>query len=324
MKGLDLDKLGAYLGLEPLKGELIAGGKSNLTYCIEGPGGPFIVRRPPLGHVLATAHDMAREHRIITALGPTDVPVPHTIALCTDDTVIGAPFYVMEFVPGHVYRTAEQAASLGLQRLSTVMASMVEVLAALHAVDPASVGLKDFGHPEGYLTRQLVRWRKQLDSSRSRPLPGIDELHDRLTASVPETHYAGIVHGDYRLDNAVIGDDDRVAAVLDWEMATLGDQLADVGLMLMYWELLVTGRGLFGVPPPGAQFPTGFLDRYPRDLSRINWYVAFANYKLAVIAEGIHFRFQAGQTLGAGFERVGEGVQHLVARGHELLDEQEG
>ncbi len=323
MIGLDLDKLGAHLGVSGLTGELIAGGKSNLTYQVLGPDGPFIVRRPPLGHVLATAHDMAREHRIITALGPTGVPVPRTLALCEDVSVIGAPFYIMEFVPGNIYRTAGQAAALGFPRLSNAAGSMLEVLARLHEIDPASVGLADFGRPDGYLARQLVRWRKQLDASRSRELPGIDELHSRLVAATPDSTYIGIVHGDYRLDNLILDDGDQVAAVLDWEMATLGDQLTDVGLLLMYWELMVTGRGLFGVPPPDAIFPTDLPSLYPRETPNLNWYVAFANYKLAVIAEGIHYRFQAGQTVGEGFERVGAGVPHLIARGHELLSQQE-
>ncbi|WP_117212823.1 phosphotransferase family protein [Allorhizocola rhizosphaerae] len=320
MIGLDLEKLGAYLGTSGLTGELIAGGRSNLTYRVSGPDGPFIVRRPPLGHVLATAHDMAREHRIITALGPTGVPVPRTIALCEDVSVIGAPFYVMEYVAGHIYRTAAQAASLGPARLAQAAASMMGVLATLHEIDPASVGLGDFGRPAGYLERQLTRWRKQLDASRSRDLPGIDKLHERLAASAPEPIYIGIVHGDYRLDNLIMNDADQVAALLDWEMATLGDQLTDVGLLLMYWELLVTGRGMFGAPPPDARFPSDLASLYPRDTPDLNWYIAFANYKLAVIAEGIHFRYQAGQTVGEGFEKMGAAVPVLVARGHELLE----
>jgi aminoglycoside phosphotransferase (APT) family kinase protein len=324
MIGLDLDRLAGFLGTGPLTGEHIAGGKSNLTYEISDGRSRWIVRRPPMGHVLATAHDMAREYQIITALGPTDVPVPRTIALCTDESVIGARFYVMEFVEGSIYRTSEQTAALGLPRLTAITDDLMRVLATLHAVDPASVGLSDFGRPEGYLERQLVRWRKQLDASRSRPLPGIDELHERLTRATPASRRVGIVHGDYRLDNTVINDTgNNVAAVLDWEMATLGDQLTDLGLLLMYWELLTQGGGLFGTPPPGARYPTGLDEAYAKasgaDLSGLNWYIAFANFKLAVIAEGIYFRYKAGKTVGEGFERVGDGVPLLVARGHELL-----
>ncbi|HEX6682727.1 MAG TPA: phosphotransferase family protein [Candidatus Limnocylindrales bacterium] len=328
MIGLDLEKLSAYLDMGPLTGELIAGGKSNLTYRVVAGQEELIVRRPPLGHVLATAHDMAREHRIITALGPTGVPVPRTIALCTDESVIGAPFYVMEFVNGAIYRTSAATAAVGRQRLEAITDSLMRVLATLHAVDPASVGLGDFGRPEGYLQRQLTRWRKQLDASRSRPLPGIDELHAKLEKAVPPTKHIGIVHGDYRLDNVIVDEaSDEVAAVLDWEMSTLGDQLADLGLLLMYWERLVLGDGLFGEPPPGAEFPADLAEKYAShsgvDLGRLGWYVAFANFKLAVIAEGIHFRYISGKTVGQGFERVGEGVPRLVARGHELLASEE-
>jgi aminoglycoside phosphotransferase (APT) family kinase protein len=331
MIGLDTDRLASYLDRGPLTAEHIAGGKSNLTYRVVAGDEVLVVRRPPLGHVLATAHDMVREYRIITALGPTGVPVPRTIALCTDESVIGAPFYVMEFVEGAIYRTSVATAALGLPRLEAITASLMGVLATLHAVDPVPVGLADFGRPDGYLLRQLSRWRKQLDASRSRPLPGIDELHARLEESIPPSKHIGIVHGDYRLDNVIIDDSDgesrdEVAAVLDWEMATLGDQLTDLGLLLMYWELLTQGGGMFGSPPPGAEFPSGLAEKYAEasgaDLSRINWYTAFANFKLAVIAEGIHFRFMAGKTVGEGFERVGAGVPLLVARGHELLSQE--
>jgi aminoglycoside phosphotransferase (APT) family kinase protein len=325
--GLDLEKLASYLDTGPLSGELIAGGKSNLTYKVLNGDRTWIVRRPPLGHVLATAHDMTREHRIITALRPTGVPVPRTIALCADASVIGAPFYVMDFVEGEIYRTSGETAALGKDKLARITDSLTEVLARLHAVDPASVGLHDFGRPDGYLQRQLSRWRKQLDASRSRDLPGIDELHARLERDVPPSKHIGIVHGDYRLDNVIVdGANDNVKAVLDWEMSTLGDQLADLGLLLMYWELLTKGGGLFGDPPPGDWYPTDLAQRYARasgaDLSRLNWYVAFANFKLAVIAEGIHFRFISGKTVGAGFEHVGEGVPRFVARGHELLNQE--
>jgi aminoglycoside phosphotransferase (APT) family kinase protein len=326
--GLDLERLASYMDTGPLTGELIAGGKSNLTYRVLAGDKTWVVRRPPLGHVLATAHDMAREHRIITALRPTGVPVPRTIALCRDESVIGAPFYIMEFVEGAVYRSAGETAALGKQRLERITGSLTEVLATLHAVDPEMVGLGDFGRPDGYLQRQLTRWRKQLDASRSRDLPGIDELHTRLERGIPPTKHIGIVHGDYKLDNVIVDvTHDNVKAVLDWEMSTLGDQLADVGLLLMYWEQLTTGGGLYGAPPTGDWYPADLAEKYATasgaDLSRLNWYVAFANFKLAVIAEGIHFRFISGKTVGLGFERVGEGVPRFVARGHELLAEQE-
>jgi aminoglycoside phosphotransferase (APT) family kinase protein len=325
--GLDLAALAAHLGRGPLSGELVSGGRSNLTYLVCDERRSWIVRRPPLGHVLATAHDMAREYRVMSALAPTDVPVPETYVLCEDPEVLGAPFYVMQNVVGHVYRTSATAAALGLTRLTAMAGELARVLARLHAVDPKSIGLGDFGRPEGYLERQLARWSKQLAASRSRELPGIDELRDRLAAALPNSPRSAIVHGDYRLDNVIFGEDDRIAAVVDWEMATLGDPLTDIGVLLLYWEMLVSGQGMFGALPPGAEFPGSavFLERYAAaggaELDHLNWYLAFATFKLAVISEGIHYRFRAGQTVGAGFEHVGEAVPVLVERGHAILTE---
>ncbi|MEH3033293.1 MAG: phosphotransferase family protein [Aeromicrobium erythreum] len=203
VEGLDLAALQAWLDREapglvsgPLTAELVTGGKSNLTYAVTDGAQDLIVRRPPLGHVLATAHDMAREHRVLTALAPTAVPVPRTYALCEDDDVVGAPFYVMERVVGTPYAHAAQLAPLGPERTRRITERMVDTLVALHAVDVASVGLADFGRPDGYLERQVRRWKKQLDASRSRELPGMDELVARLETQVPTSGDATIVHGD--------------------------------------------------------------------------------------------------------------------------------
>ena len=330
MKGLDLEALAAYLATGPLTGELLSGGRSNLTYAVSDGRDTRIVRRPPLGHVLATAHDMTREYRVMTALARTKVPVPKTFALCEDPEVIGAPFYTMENVAGNIYRTAEAAAALGLDRLTAVATDLGQVLARLHTTDPAAVGLAGFGRPEGFLDRQLVRWGKQLAASKSREIPGIDELHDLLAADVPHNPRAAIVHGDYRLDNVIVGDDDRVAAVVDWEMSTLGDPLTDVGALLMYWDMMLRGEGMFGAAPAGAEFPSSdvLIDAYSAGMGRggaavdrLPWYLAFANFKLAVIAEGIFYRYQAGQTVGEGFAAFGDAVHVLVARGHQILSE---
>jgi aminoglycoside phosphotransferase (APT) family kinase protein len=353
-KGLDLQRLREFLdrarpGLVtgPLAGTLIQGGKSNLTYTVTDGATTWVVRRPPLGHVLSTAHDMTREYQVISALGATRVPVPQTVALCEDPEVIGALFYVMEYVEGTVYRTARAAAALGPARAHALAMSLVDVLADLHSVDPAAVGLAGFGRPDGYLERQVRRWRTQLDASRSRDLPGIDELHAGLAASIPasggsaagagspSSHPAragagaAIVHGDFRLDNAIVGAHDEIAAVLDWEMATLGDPLADLGLSLVYWDLWLqpVGGGLFGQAPPPGSLPTAaeLAERYAGrrgvDLGSLGWYLAFAYFKIAVILEGIHFRHLAGQTVGAGFDHVGEMVPHLVALGTKTLQE---
>lgn len=192
--GLDLDRLRVLLDSErpglvhgPLTGRLIEGGRSNLTYAITDGTTSWVVRRPPLGHVLATAHDMKREHRVISALHPTAVPVPRPVLLCEDEEVLGAPFYVMEFVAGTPYRTAEQLAPLGPERTRNAVLGLVDTLVELHAVDPAAVGLADFGRPEGFLDRQLRRWGKQLDASRNRELAGIDELQAALGRALPHS-----------------------------------------------------------------------------------------------------------------------------------------
>ena len=327
--GLDLSRLAEYLaakapGLldEPLSAELIAGGRSNLTYILNHV---FVLRRPPLGHVLATAHDMAREFRVLSALGPTAVPVPETLLLCEDDSVLGAPFYLMARVPGTVLRRRSETDPLGDVVRQEIAFAMMDTLAVLHGVEPASVGLADFGRPDGFLERQVRRWAGQLERSRSRDLPGADELRDRLAASVPSSPSPAIVHGDYRLDNLIVDlDARRIAAVLDWEMATLGDPLTDLGLFIAYWDVMSELRTENPVADglgPNAGFPPGsaLLERYARtspvQLRDLHWYVGLACYKLAVVLEGIHFRYTKGKTVGAGFEGIGALVPPLLRHG---------
>jgi aminoglycoside phosphotransferase (APT) family kinase protein len=301
-----------------LTARLLAGGRSNLTYEVTDGVSTWVVRRPPLGHVLATAHDVAREFRVMSALRDTDVPVPKTYALCTDPEVIGVPFYVMERVQGTTYRHAEELEPLGAERTRTISIGLIDTLARLHAVDPAAVGLVDFGRPEGFLGRQVRRWRTQLDASHNRDLPAADELHARLATAVPPESATAIVHGDYRLDNVLVDEHDRPAAVIDWEMATLGDPLTDLALLVVYRRL---GTRLGHVVPDAAGAP-GFLDeealirRYAggtgHALSSFGFYLGLAAFKLAVILEGIHFRHLQGQTVGAGFEDVGTAVEPVL------------
>ncbi|MBL7499264.1 phosphotransferase family protein [Frankia sp. CNm7] len=335
--GLDLDHLEGFLKehLElagPLSARLIAGGRSNLTYGVTDGRRRWVVRRPPLGHVLASAHDMGREFRVLSALADSPVPVPRVVVRCVDPEVVGAEFYVMDHVDGLVIRTAAQLAEIhaggGGEAVPRVLAT---TLATLHAVDPAEVGLADFGRPEGYAERQVRTWRRQLAASRSREIPGLDALADRLAAAVPVAARSGIVHGDYRLDNCMLDESlTRVAAVLDWEMATLGDPLADVGSLCMWWD------GLVGLDSPTAAAPgehlgvssdvaltayaaaAGWEEAELR--SRMRWYLGFSYFKLAAIAEGIHFRFLRGETVGAGFDRIGAMTAPLVVRGHAALD----
>ncbi|MFJ6485098.1 MULTISPECIES: phosphotransferase family protein [unclassified Streptomyces] len=341
-RGLDLERLRGHLdrvrpGLVTgtLRGRLIEGGRSNLTYEITDGSARWVVRRPPLGHVLATAHDMRREHRVIEALHGTAVPVPEPLLLCEDEAVLGAPFYVMEFVDGVPYRTAEQLAAIGPERTRRAVLGLVDTLVDLHAVDPEAVGLADFGRPEGFLDRQLRRWGKQLAASRGRELAGIDELHGALGRTLPDSPAPTVVHGDFRLDNVLIGGSpsgpDTVRAVLDWEMSTLGDPLTDLGLLVMYSSDL----GLTGSPvsttsgAPGHPTPAELVERYAarsgRDTGAIAWYTAFAWFKLAVILEGIHYRYTLGQTVGAGFDRIGELVPVFIEHGLTTLqNRQEG
>jgi aminoglycoside phosphotransferase (APT) family kinase protein len=307
----------------PLTAELITGGRSNLTYRLGDGTNRWVLRRPPLGHVLATAHDMSREYRVMSALAGTAVPVPEMILLHEDPELLGAPFYLMAEVPGTVYRTAEQAAALGEPRLRALSFALVTVLAELHAIDPGEVGLAGFGHPDGFLHRQLRRWRKQLDASRSRDVDALDQLHHELEQSVPPPGRGTIVHGDFRLDNTIVAADDSIAAVVDWEMATLGDPLTDLGLLATYWD------GMAGIEdnpaiarvtrdagfPPVAELIERYAAHSDLDLSELPWYVAFGHFKLAVIAEGIHFRYLQGMTVGPGFERIGDVVLPLAERG---------
>lgn len=333
LPGLDLARLAGWLpsvlpdaGTD-LSAELIAGGKSNLTYTVTDGTTTWILRRPPLGHVLATAHDMGREYRVMSALEGAGVPVPRTYAFCDDTEVLGAPFYLMERVAGTPYRRATELAALGEERTRHISTQLVDALASLHAIDPAAVGLADFGRPAGFLGRQVALWRKQLAASYTRDLPAADELHALLAADVPAESAAGIVHGDFRLDNVLVDDTDRATAVLDWEMATLGDPLTDLALMLTYHRL---GASI-GEAVTDASLAPGFLSeeeivaRYAsgsdRDLSRFGWYLGLAAFKLAAILEGIHYRHLAGQTVGEGFADIGEAIHPLLDAGLTAIKE---
>jgi aminoglycoside phosphotransferase (APT) family kinase protein len=346
--------------------QLIAGGRSNLTYRLtvsestgaEGADGPgaegaegsaaggsrlLVLRRPPLGHVLPTAHDMSREYRVLSALAGTPVPVAPLVAACTDDEVIGAPFYLMEYVPGVVLRTRADTENLTEAQAAGLSRCLADMLAAIHGVDVAAVGLGSLGRGAGYLQRQLDRWQRQWDLSTTRDMPGYAELVQRLTAALPAEGQTTLVHGDFRLDNALVtlSPEPRIAAVVDWEMATLGDPLADLGLTLVYWT--EDGEQGWLNPGPGTGAPAGtrgvsadatatpgfwtraeFAAEYARltgrDVSRIGYYVAFGYFKLAVVLEGIHARYLQHKTVGEGFEQEGFAVPLLIARAHQVLD----
>ncbi|CAN5547317.1 phosphotransferase family protein [soil metagenome] len=331
VEGLDVAAVSAYLEQHtdlrgPFEASLLSGGRSNLTYALTDGSRRWVLRRPPLGHVLASAHDMGREHRVMAALGASAVPVPRMVVRCTDPGVTGAEFYVMEFVDGTIVRDAEQLDVLTDAEAATVADSLVETLLALHAVDPAEVGLGDLGRPAGYAERQVRTWTRQLAASRSRDLPEVERLATRLAEVVPVNPRHAVVHGDYRLDNAVLGPDHRVTAVLDWEMATLGDPLTDLASLVVWWD------GLAGLDSPVAAVPGDHLDVSSERMLRaytaatgvdpdaLGWYVAFAYFKLAAIFEGIHYRHLAEQTVGEGFDRIGALVDPVTAAGHRALD----
>jgi aminoglycoside phosphotransferase (APT) family kinase protein len=312
---------------------LISGGKSNLTYRVASDAGEVVLRRPPLGHILPTAHDMVREHRVLAALDGTAVPVPRVLHLGDADGPLGAPFYVMDRVVGHVCRNAlppGYAATAGER--SAIGAALVDTLAELHLVDPASVGLGEFGRPAGFMERQLKRWSQQWDASKADEHPALDELRDALVARRPQQHASAIVHGDYRLDNTVLHPTrpGRIVAVLDWEMSTLGDPLSDLGALLAYWsEAGDDGvRAAARIVPPvtaGEGFPTRaeVIARYAQrtgfDVSGVEWYEAFAFFKLAVVCQGIAARAAGGAMLGSGFDEAQRLVAPLVAAGRDLL-----
>ena len=334
--GIDADGVGAWFeanvdGIEPpLSYSKISGGRSNLTYSVTDAGdGHWALRRPPLGKRLASAHDMGREHRIISALAPTDVPVAPTVGICEDDSVNGAPFYVMDWVDGPVLRSAADADLFAdHDDRRAIGERVVDTLVTIHGIDPDDVGLGELGKKADYVARQLHRWNGQWEKSKTRDVPLVDEVHDRLVSRIPEQGPATIVHGDYRLDNMILTEAGEVAAVVDWELCTLGDPLADVGMLLVYWG--EEGDELVPLEPatqaPG--FPSRdevrrlYAERSGRDLSEIDFYVALGLWKLAVILEGVFARYSAGQ-YGAGDEEY-EQFGRVVSRLAEAADEAVG
>ena len=287
----------------PLRFERIAGGRSNLTYEVRDAGGRgFALRRPPLGKRLGSAHDVSREHRVMSALAPTGVPVPPTLGLCEDESVNGAPFYVMEFVEGPILRSRTDSEQFDSATRREIGERVVDTLVAIHAVDPDAVGLGDLGRKEDYVARQLRRWHGQWEQSKTRELPLVDDLHARLSSRIPDQGPATIVHGDYRLDNMILAPSGEVAAVVDWELCTLGDPLADVGMLLVYWsEEGDDFMPLFAPATIAPGFPKRddvrrrYAERSGRDLSQLDFFVALGYWKLAIILEGVYARYAEGQ-----------------------------
>jgi aminoglycoside phosphotransferase (APT) family kinase protein len=311
----------------PWAPEVIAGGLSNITYRLPLPSGTLILRRPPLGHLLPRAHDVAREYRVLSALASTAVPVPAPVGFCSDPDVIGAPFYVMREVAGDVLRTRADTARLTVTQRSAIADDLAATLAALHAVDPAQAGLSDFGRPGGYCVRQLATWGAQWERSRTRDLPEMTKLLGALAERAPQDSATSIVHGDYRLDNVIVDlhGQPRVRAVLDWELSTLGDPLADLGTTMAYWhdggdvgrDAIPVAVGVTAWPgfPTAAAFAESYGAASGRPLRDLGFYLALGSMKIAVILEGVHTRYVSGQSVGPGYETAGAAVPVLVARG---------
>jgi aminoglycoside phosphotransferase (APT) family kinase protein len=306
--GIDIDRVTAWLvdnidgATAPFEFDAIAGGRSNLTYTVTGADGTrYVLRRPPTGTVLATAHDMAREHKIISAVGLTSVPVPPALGLCTDDQVNGAPFYVMGFVDGVVLDSADKGALLSPELRRAAGFDLIDVLADLHDVDVDAVGLGDLAKREGYVERQVKRWSTQWERSKTRELPAVEEVARRLAVRFPVQQGVSIAHGDYRFGNVLTDvTTGRITAVLDWELCTLGDPLADLGYLGVYWsdgDAVVRNND----PTPAGGFLSWseVVDRYAartgRDVSGIDYYIAFSCWRLAVISEGVYARYLHGR-----------------------------
>jgi aminoglycoside phosphotransferase (APT) family kinase protein len=328
MSDLDLVRLREYLAAHvpvagELRAELIAGGRSNLTYRVTDGRSDWVLRRPPLGNLTPSAHDMEREYRVVAALADSAVPVARAVAYCADPAVIGAPFAVVEHVGGRVIRTRDDLAGLTDADVHRCAFALVDVLVDLHAVDPVAAGLGTFGRPDGYLGRQVRRWYDQWTRVATRELPDLETLHDRLVEGCPDDSGSAIVHGDLRVDNAILdaGDVGAVRALVDWEMSTLGDPLADLALHVVYRDpafdpvLGGTGAASSDRMPSPDQLIERYVTRSGRDSGSLAFVLGLGYFKSAVIAEGIHQRFAAGHTVGTGFETVGAAVPQLAAAG---------
>ncbi len=335
LDGLDLAALDGYLrsaGIDrdgELTAQLISGGRSNLTFLVGDDSSKWVLRRPPLHGLTPSAHDMAREYKVVAALIDTAVPVARAVTLCNDDSVLGAPFQMVEYVAGQVVRTRAELEALGGQEVSDgCVDGLIQVLVDLHAVDPAAVGLADFGKADGYLERQVRRWGSQWELvHRPDDLRDADvaRLHAKLGQAVPQQSRASIVHGDYRIDNTILDatDPSRVRAVVDWELSALGDPLSDAALMCVYrdpsLDLIINAQAAWTSPqlPVADELAHKYSVVSGQPLAHWNFYMALAYFKLAIIAAGIDFRrrMSGGQDDVDASDRVGETVAPLIARG---------
>jgi aminoglycoside phosphotransferase (APT) family kinase protein len=309
----------------PLAIERISGGHSNETFFIQRGSQEWVLRRPPRGPLLPTAHDVLREYRVLKALNTTSVPTPRVLLACDDSSIIGAPFYLMERVEGIVVRNALPGYADAVAGRRAVSKALIDALVELHGADWRAIGLGDFGKPEGYLERQLRRWSGQLEKSRQRPLPDLDAVTNWLVEHMPVSGPATIVHGDYRLDNVMLAKDEaRVVAIVDWEMATIGDPLADVGYLLSFWREPDDPEPEFAsdvwrmMEQPGffsrTEITQYYAERTGRPVGDMAFYEALAIWKLAILLEGSYSRHRSGTTDDPFFAQLGEGVPALARR----------
>ena len=331
LDGLDLTSLDRHLretGIPrtgELRAELVSGGRSNLTFLVSDDASQWVLRRPPLHGLTPSAHDMAREYRVVAALADTAVPVARAVTMRNDDTVLGAPFQMVAYVPGNVVRYTEQLEALGDRAtIESCVDALITVLADLHAVDPDAVGLGDFGKPSGYLERQVRRWGSQWDLVKQDDDPcdaDVRALHTKLTLAIPPQSRTAIVHGDYRIDNTILDADDptKVVAVLDWEMSTLGDPLSDAALMCVYRHPtfhLVHADAAWAseLIPPADVLAEKYSRAAGQSLDHWDFYMALAYFKLAIIGAGIAYRSrESGVTDDT--DKVAEAVAPLIAAG---------
>ncbi|QNO38329.1 phosphotransferase family protein [Protaetiibacter sp. SSC-01] len=333
LPGLEMGPLAGYLAAElgadadrPFDVQLLAGGRSNVSYRIRQDARDWVLRRPPLGNILPSAHDMRREHRLLMGMTTAGFPVPAPLALCEDADVLGVPFLVMDFVEGRVVADAADARALSPAAAREVSHALVETLARLHAIDPADAGLADLGRPDGYLERQVRRWADQWQRTRTRELPDVDALIAWLRERIPRIPSglpSSIVHGDFRIDNAILSEDHaKVRAVLDWEMSTLGDPVSDLAISLVYWSEAGDGlraeidvaRGVTAGPGflTRAELVEAYADASGLDLGHLDACIVLACFKLAVIMESIHKRTLEGAQLGDA-AREGQGLEAAPA-----------
>jgi len=324
---LDLDALGAWMTVNvpgfagPLTYAKFAGGQSNPTYRLDTPDRAYVLRRKPFGPILPSAHAVDREYRVIAGLHPTGFPVPKPYGLCEDPGVIGAAFYVMEMVEGRTIWDGAMPHATPAERTAHYEA-MVDTLAALHTTDYAAAGLGDYGKPGNYFERQVGRWTKQYRAAETERMESVERLIEWLPRTLPEQTRTSIVHGDYRIDNMIFAPaEPKVIAVLDWELSTLGDPLADFSYLLMSWVTEPEGRsGVLGMTGPETGIPTieQVVERYCAATGRdgvpdLNWYFAYNLFRLTGIVQGIKKRIIDGTASSAQAETT-------VAKIHGLAD----